>query len=124
LESWRVTSTAMAVAATGGSLLARVRRILREPITDGSRAKSGAATLVLTLVFTAGAGAVQQLPSWIGLQTDARVAAIDVSRPAHVAADPRVRTGPTSFDSLVQSGLVLRPFDKLRVALSGVEGRQ
>jgi beta-lactamase regulating signal transducer with metallopeptidase domain len=74
LESWRVTSTAMAIAATGGSLLARVRRILREPLTDESRSKSGA-TLVLTLVFTAGAGAVQQLPSWIGLPGGARVGA-------------------------------------------------
>src|SRR6185295_15881169 len=79
LESWRVTSTAMAVAATGGSLLARVRRILREPLTDQSRSKSGAATLVLTLVFTAGAGAVQQLPSWIGLQGDVRVGATRAS---------------------------------------------
>src|SRR6185295_6777953 len=60
---------------TGGSLLARVRRILREPLTDESRSKSGAATVVLTLVFTAGAGAVQQLPSWLGLPGDARVSA-------------------------------------------------
>jgi beta-lactamase regulating signal transducer with metallopeptidase domain len=114
LESWRVTSTAMAVAATGGSLLARVRRILREPLTDESRSKSGAATLVLTLVFTAGAGAVQQLPSWIGLQTDARVAAIDVSRPTHVA-DPRVRLGRRPR-LVLQKG---SSFDKLRTGMGG-----
>ncbi|OLD15207.1 MAG: hypothetical protein AUJ01_12755 [Acidobacteria bacterium 13_1_40CM_3_65_5] len=45
LEAWRTDSTVLAVAATGGSLLDRVRRILRVPITDEPRSPSWAATL-------------------------------------------------------------------------------
>ena len=37
LESWRVSSTTMALAATGGSLFDRVRRIMRAPADDVPR---------------------------------------------------------------------------------------
>ena len=50
---------AMALAATGGSLLDRVRRILRVPMTDEPRSPSWAVTLALTMIFAAGAGSVQ-----------------------------------------------------------------
>ena len=62
------------MAATGGSLLDRVRRILRVPINDEPRSPSWAATLALTIVFTAGAGAVQNLP-WTASRSDSRVVA-------------------------------------------------
>ena len=62
LETWRTSATTMAMAATGGSLLDRVRRILRVPITDEPRSPSWAVTLALTMVFTAGAASVQHLP--------------------------------------------------------------
>jgi len=62
LETWRTTSASMALAATGGSLLDRVRRILRVPVTDEPRSASWAATLALTMIFTA-AAAISQTPS-------------------------------------------------------------
>ena len=71
LESWRTASPAMAVAATGGSLVDRVRRILRVPITDEPRSPSWAVTLALTMIFTAGAGSIQHLP-WLSSKSDAR----------------------------------------------------
>ena len=39
LESWRVSSATMALAATGGSLFDRVRRIMRAPATDAAAAR-------------------------------------------------------------------------------------
>ena len=63
LETWRTGSTTMAMAATGGSLIDRVRRILQLPLTDEPRSPSWVVTLALTLVFTAGAGSVQYLPA-------------------------------------------------------------
>src|SRR5262249_6671834 len=62
LEVFRSTAGTLAMAASGGSLIDRVRRILRMPVTDEPRSASWAATLALTVIFTAGAGAVQQLP--------------------------------------------------------------
>ena len=64
LETWRTASTSMALAATGGSLLDRVRRILRAPMGDEPRSGSWAATIALTTIFIAGAGSVQYLPSF------------------------------------------------------------
>ncbi len=75
LESWRTASTTMALAATGGSLLDRVRRILRVPAADEARSSSWLATLALTLLFTAGAGGVQRLPMMMST-VSARAAAI------------------------------------------------
>jgi len=62
LETWRVESNALAVAATGGSLLSRVRRILHMPPADEPPSTNWVATLVLVVLFTAGAGTVQRLP--------------------------------------------------------------
>src|SRR5216110_2070871 len=56
LETWRSAPGLLAVAATGGSLLDRVRRILSVPVADEPRSPSWAATIVLTTMFTAGAG--------------------------------------------------------------------
>src|SRR5215213_2338278 len=63
----------MAMAATGGSLLDRVRRIVRTPVTEEPRSPSWAVTLALTVVFVAGAGGAQHLP-WIRTEGDARAA--------------------------------------------------
>jgi beta-lactamase regulating signal transducer with metallopeptidase domain len=54
LEAWRTSSPALALAATGGSLLERVRRILRVPVTDEPRSPGWAVTLALTIVFHCG----------------------------------------------------------------------
>ena len=78
LETWRTGSTTMAMAATGGALLDRGRRILRVPITDEPRSPSWAVTLALTMDFTAGAGSVQHL-AWIRTPGDARAASVQVN---------------------------------------------
>src|SRR3989449_6235610 len=93
LEARRTPSTVLAVAATGGPLLDRVRRILRVPLTEEPRSQSWASTIVLTLLFTAGAGSVQHL-SWISPQTDARAssaaaAIVEQPAPAAIAASTR-----------------------------------
>ncbi|MGH9144042.1 MAG: M56 family metallopeptidase, partial [Vicinamibacterales bacterium] len=75
LETWRTSTTTMAMAATGGALVGRVRRILRLPLGDEPRSPSWAVTLALTFVFTAGAGSVQYFP-WSRSQGDSRAAAI------------------------------------------------
>ena len=100
LETWRTASAAMAMAATGGSLLGRVRRILHAPIAEEPRSPSWAVTLALTMVFTAGAGSVQHLP-WISTQGDARAASAPraiVEAPAQ-APPPAERStgGPDAF---------------------------
>jgi beta-lactamase regulating signal transducer with metallopeptidase domain len=74
LEAWRASSPQIALAATGGSLLARIRRILRVPIADEPRSAGWGPTVALTLAFTAGAGGVQYLPSWMTARSDARAA--------------------------------------------------
>ena len=76
LESWRTVSASMAMAATGGSLSHRVRRILQLPLSEEPRSPSWAVTLALTIVFTAGAGSVQHLP-WSAWRADARAAQRD-----------------------------------------------
>src|SRR4029077_17383640 len=63
LESWRTASSVLALAATDGSLLARVRRILRVPVAGEPRSPSWAFTLAFTVLFTAGAGGLQSAPS-------------------------------------------------------------
>jgi beta-lactamase regulating signal transducer with metallopeptidase domain len=75
LESWRTASTMMALAATGGSLVERVRRILRVPSADDTRSSGWIATMALTLLFTAGAGGIQRLPAMMS-GVSARAAAI------------------------------------------------
>ncbi len=72
LETSRVAT--LAIAATGGSLINRVRRILRMPLTDEPRSPGWAVTFALTIIFTAGAGSVQHMP-WIRTQGDARAGA-------------------------------------------------
>jgi len=63
LETWRVGTMSLAVAATDGSLLARVRRLLRVSVPDGPRASDWLPMLALTALFVAGAGGVVRLPS-------------------------------------------------------------
>ena len=62
LEQWRTASSVLALAATDGSLLNRVRRILRVPVADEPESPSWAFTLALTALFTAGAGGLQSVP--------------------------------------------------------------
>ena len=58
LESWRVSSATMALAATGGSLFDRVRRIMRAPADDVPRPAGWIVSIALVVLFTAGAGSI------------------------------------------------------------------
>jgi beta-lactamase regulating signal transducer with metallopeptidase domain len=51
LEAWRSRGTTLALAATGGSLSGRVRRVLHLPMTHEPRSLSWAVTLGLTVVL-------------------------------------------------------------------------
>ena len=109
LETWRTTSTTMALAATGGSLLDRVRRILQVPIADDPRSPGWAATLALTIIFTVGAGGVQHLP-WIATQGDARAAAQQVGFVSGgIAGGVRARIAVIRDAPLAQSDGQRRP---------------
>ncbi len=59
LEALRSTGTALALAATTGSLTHRVRRILRLPHVREPRSLSEAASLMLALVLVLGVGALR-----------------------------------------------------------------
>ena len=111
LETWRITSTRMALAATGGSLLDRVRRILQVPITDEPRSPGWAATLALTMIFTAGASGVQHLP-WIAAQGDARAAAQPVGGVSGTIADG-VRDGIAGGVAAISDAPVAERDDQL-----------
>ena len=56
LEAWRTKTATLALAATSGPLLCRVRRILRESDESGRRMSGAAIALAFTLVLTVGAG--------------------------------------------------------------------
>ncbi len=72
LEAWRGgPSASVALAATGGPLLDRVRRILSVPANEQPPTQSWAGTIILTVLFTVGAGSIQYLPC-ISSQTNAR----------------------------------------------------
>jgi hypothetical protein len=92
LETWRVESSALALAATAGSLPGRVRRILRMPPAHEPPPTNWVATLVLVTVFTAGAGRVQQLPE---LLTQARVHAASVIE-SHLLPAPAPAPAPAT----------------------------
>jgi beta-lactamase regulating signal transducer with metallopeptidase domain len=63
LEARRGRDCAPALAATQGSLAARVRRILRVPVDDAPRSPGWVATMLLGVVFTTGAVGMVDLPS-------------------------------------------------------------
>ncbi len=54
LASWRSRETALAVGATDGSLLARIRRLLHEPDDDETRPISGLVVLALGMSLAVG----------------------------------------------------------------------
>src|SRR4029453_9537134 len=56
LEAWRSRGTTLPLAATSGSLVGRVRRLLNVPIGHGAPSLSWAVTLGLTCVLAVGAG--------------------------------------------------------------------
>jgi beta-lactamase regulating signal transducer with metallopeptidase domain len=63
LESTRSSRRPLALAATGGSLLDRVGRLLQVPRDDSWRSSESMATIVLTLFFVVGAGSAQLIPT-------------------------------------------------------------
>jgi beta-lactamase regulating signal transducer with metallopeptidase domain len=63
LEAARVGDAGLALAATGGSLVDRIRRILREPVNDQPRVAGWTITLVLTLAAAVGLSAAMQTPA-------------------------------------------------------------
>ena len=58
LEAWRSRGTALALAASDGSLAARVRRVLKVPMGHEARSMSWVVTLGLTFVSAVGIGGV------------------------------------------------------------------
>lgn len=80
LENWRVSSSTMALAATGGSLFDRVRRIMRAPVAGAPRLSGWVVTAALTMLFTAGAGAVDWFPFSRTNDPGAAVMAPDVAQ--------------------------------------------
>ena len=56
LETWRTSTASLAVAATGGSLLARVRRLLAVPADDAPRFTGAMSIAAAALVVMLGAG--------------------------------------------------------------------
>lgn len=58
LEAWRTRGTTLALAATGGSLTSRVRRVLNMPIGHEARSLSWVATLGLTVVLVVVMGGI------------------------------------------------------------------
>jgi len=63
LEAQRGRDCAPALAATQGSLAARVRRILRVPVDDAPQSPGWVVTMLLSVVFTTGAVGMVDLPS-------------------------------------------------------------
>src|SRR5256712_6764237 len=93
LEAWRTDSSVLSVCGGSCCFLDIVVRILRVPITDEPRSPSWAATLALTVMFTAGAGIVQHLP-WPSSRADASSAIENPPFDARLAAaaDARLKT--------------------------------
>jgi len=89
LETFRAGTASLAMAATGGSLVERIARILRVPRGD-SHSPRWAATLVLTLLFTAGAGSIARLPR-LAAGADGGMATASAApgqRPARIPSPP------------------------------------
>jgi beta-lactamase regulating signal transducer with metallopeptidase domain len=82
LATWRTRQTAMALGAADGSLLARVRRLLRVPEDDEPRSISGLLILALGMLLAAGA-AVQSSSSLMPRSlAAAQAAAVALQPPA------------------------------------------
>ncbi len=64
LEAWRSGETSLALAGTGGSLIDRVRRLLRVPSGHEPRSFGLVMTFGLTLALAFGVGGIQ--PSFVG----------------------------------------------------------
>jgi len=75
LESWRMGQPGLALAATGGSLLVRVRRLLGVPGDRPSRA-GAAVTVALVLAFVVGAGTLHYLAARQPLAADVPAAGV------------------------------------------------
>jgi hypothetical protein len=63
LEAWRTRHTGLAIAATGGPLLARVRRVLHEPSDDQRPSVNLGIMTALVLLLIVVSGALQHLPA-------------------------------------------------------------
>src|SRR5207249_1196530 len=66
LEAWRTSGTALTLAATTGSLLSRVRRLVGAPATDEARVPGWALAAGLALAIVAAAGGATHLRSFVG----------------------------------------------------------
>jgi len=77
LETRRTEQTTLAMASTGGSLLDRVRRVLRVPVDGDRRSSNAAMVAALALVLVIAAGSVKLLPV---MQTGEPGTAMDDSR--------------------------------------------
>ncbi len=75
LEAWRSRETTLALAATGGSLLGRVRRILKVPVRHETLTPSWVVTLALTFVMAGVMGSIFVSSFGPGSGVPARMAA-------------------------------------------------
>jgi uncharacterized protein (TIGR03435 family) len=80
LEAWRGQEEALTLAATGGRLLERVRRVLGSPIAESRRASGSAPAVALVALLLITAGGMQRLPAL---------------QPARISALVNVNQGPS-----------------------------
>jgi uncharacterized protein (TIGR03435 family) len=79
LETWRVSGTELALAATGGALLERIRRLLRVPSDDTPRFSAVGAVAPVALLMVLAIGATHYLRA---ARADSGAAAVDDATPA------------------------------------------
>jgi hypothetical protein len=82
LASWRSREAALALGATDGSLLTRVRRLLRVTDDSGPRPIAGFAIVTLSMLACAG---------WVAVQTSSAIVASDARTPQSSANGSLVR---------------------------------
>jgi len=109
LEARRAAAGSMVLAATGGSLLDRIGRLLRVPSVADGQGTGWLVTLVLTLVFVAGAGVTQWLPDTTTIAEVLQVQPAPVATPAQPAPPSTLAERP---ESVARDGLSVRLRDE------------
>jgi beta-lactamase regulating signal transducer with metallopeptidase domain len=105
LESWRSGAPQLAVAASGGELLARIRRLLGKPAPDAYPSVWPLAGLILLLVSAASATALLLRPEAVAQEQAS-------------AAEPAAPAG--SWSRILKGGQVLEFEQGRRISIEGV----
>jgi uncharacterized protein (TIGR03435 family) len=93
LDRWRAGHTTLALAATGGSLLARIKHVLRAPAEAAPHTSNSAMAIGLALLLILAGGASQWLPTALAAQTRASVGHVRV-----LALGPREVNGILGYE--------------------------